>query len=325
MKNSTIQYGYTAPDGQLQITDSNIHNVSVRVNAAGWGQGRNVVIRTSVVRDFALIFVNFWYSYFPQGLTFEHSKLNNITLGSLATIYMPASNPNYAIHLRVRNCTFNDGNLTLGYTESSVNIEGSKLQDVIISNFPPSYASYTRVTLDMSNTTFHNGAIKLPRSSVRIAYSKITLASTPLQMGGISSISCSSIRPSPSNQEANQIGVNATALQMTQSSISNFYIGLRVTPSSADSVTISRSSFRTNQLYNVDNIGAYNVNAQGNWWGTANGGAIQNKMNDYWHDIHFGQVLYANYSTTVLQAEEGCAAYDPSLSQTSATTMSYWG
>ena len=318
LKNSTVHYSYDNRDGELLITDSNVLNVSVRVFSPGdWTPTQFIVIRKSVVRDFALLLLTGSRNTPSQGLTFEHSKLNNITVKGFSTYSDSHYPPYYSVYLHVRNCTFNTGNLTLGYSSSSVHIEDSRLQDVNITSTDLNYAYDEMFTFYMRNTIFNNGIIKLPTRSVSIAYSKVTLASTPLQTGGFLSISCSSISPSPSNLEPNQIGVNATTLRMTQSSISNFYIGLRVTPPNANSVIISKSSFESNELYNIDNVGGHNVNAQGNWWGTANAGAIQNKMNDYWHDINTGQVFYANYSSVALKAEEECVPYYPSECETS--------
>ena len=324
---SIMLYGSNTQDGQLKIVGSNILNFTIRVLHYIPREARSIVIIKSVVRDFALLFFDSQSSSNRQGLAFEHSTINNITVKGISTS-TPSysySGSNFAVQLIVRNCTFHTGNLALGYSSDYVSIEDSRLQDVNITKPHLNDVGYGLGMLNVRNTSFKNGVIKLLTSNVGIAYSKITLASTPLQMGGISSISCSSIRPSPSNQEANQIGVNAIALQMTQSSISNFYIGLRVKPPTENSVAISRSSFHANQLYNIDNVGAYNVNAQGNWWGTANGAAIRNKMNDYWHDTRFGQVVYTNYSPTVLQAETGCALYNPSIYSTFPPTLAFRG
>ena len=334
LKNSTIQYGLGTRDSQLQIIHSNILNVnvnfSVRVDNRDSYRTAFIAIRKSVVRDFTVGPFDSWGAQGRHNLTFEHSTLSNITVIDIPTYMYSYSSVDYAVDLCIRNCTFTTGNATLSHPYSSINVDGSELQNVSIVNTRPDFNNRRQFSLDMRDTRFHNGAIKLPMSSVRIAYSNVTLASTPLLIGDNSSLSCSSIRPSPSNQEVKQIGVSATGLRMTQSSISNFYIGLRVTPRNANSVNISKSSFESNELYNIDNMGAHNVNAQENWWGTANRDAIRSKINDYWHDLDLGQVFYTNYSLMALKAEANCAPDDPSVYSTSifptnkATAHSGW-
>jgi hypothetical protein len=162
----------------------------------------------------------------------------------------------------------------------------------------------------MHNVWFIDGTINLPRSQGNISYSTITLLSSPLSIGGNSYISCSSIDRSGSILQANTIGVNATDLTLTNSTIKNFDIGLRITPSSLNTATISTTNFYSNFQYNIDNKGAYNVAATDVFWGTNDEGVIASKINDYWDDINYGEVLYTNYALNPLFAEIGCPPYE---------------
>ncbi|CAF3921684.1 unnamed protein product [Rotaria sp. Silwood1] len=188
--------------------------------------------------------------------------------------------------------------------------QSSKFQEVsIVAMNSYSYGSSTGINI--TNVIFQNGSLILPISNVAIMYSIIVLQAPPLVLGDNSIISCSSIKRASSVLQMNTIGIQATTTRITQSSISSFEVGLQVTASTIPTSSISNSNFIANSLFNIKNVGVYDVQATGNWWESSNDSVIHNKIYDYWDDINYGQVLYSNYSSVKLPAENDCSPYNP--------------
>jgi hypothetical protein len=204
----------------------------------------------------------------------------------------------------------NAGNIFLGEYRSSLDIRNSTLNEVnLISDVTGYYYYnyYASNSMTMFNTSFQKGSIKMSKATVLISRSNVSLLNPPINTGRNSTISCSSIVRSSLIPQVNTTGINATDLQLVNSSIGQFHIGLRVNPTYLNTVAISNSNFDSNSLYNIDNVGPYDVMATGNWWGSTSLTTIKAKNNDYWDDIHLGEVLVANYSSSRLLAEHSCS------------------
>jgi hypothetical protein len=139
-----------------------------------------------------------------------------------------------------------------------------------------------------------------------------------------SRILCSSIGLSGLNLDTNTVGLVATSLKLQKSTIKKFAIGIRIVPPGLNTATIFETNFQSLSSINIDNKGAYNVMATNNYWGTNNGAIINNKILDYWDDIHYGEVIYSNYSMSSLPAETGCTPYEQWEGEPEVTTFAPW-
>ena len=226
---------------------------------------------------------------------------------------------------------FNLGTIIIHrYMQSLIIIRDSTLNKInmttIIPNGNNHNYDYNYGSLIVGNTEFTHGVLHIPSMTADVKYTNITLAQTPFAMTRNSRITCSSIGRSGLIPQINTIGLNVTSITVNNSTLKNFATAIRINPWDIYSVSISRTNFQSiSQIY-VDNKGYGDVVATGNYWGTNNAAVIQNNIIDYWDDIHYGQVLFNNYASSLLAAETGCApydstAYDPALQ----TTNPYYG
>jgi hypothetical protein len=232
------------------------------------------------------------------------------------------------ISIAIRNCQFTLGKLTVSmdyWYSTPIYILNSVLNKVIFTESSYNNSNnYPQTQLIMHNVSFIDGTINLPFHQADISYSTITLRAPPLLIGGNSYISCSSIARSGSILQVDTIGLNATGLILTNSTIKNFAVSLQIVSTYLNTATITTTNVESNSKYNIDDKGVYNVTATGVYWGTTNAGVIASKINDYWDNINYGEVVYTNYALTHLPAETGCRPYvDQEFEETTWST--YWG
>jgi hypothetical protein len=268
-----------------------------------------IKFQRSSLQNVSFLFFMFYWGI-ETNLTFEDSTLNNILLDGTGSRdrWQHIGYNSYQANVLIRNSIFTLGNISLGLQSNSLNIRNSTLTEVNLYSQGDGYPnSYYRTTVMMFKTNFQKGGIKMPYASVMISQSTVSLLSLPLDMGSRSTISCSSIVRSPLIPQTNTTGISATDLRLINSSVSRFHIGLRVNPTYVNTVSISNSNLESNTLYNIVNVGPYDIIATGNWWGTTNLQTIKAKINDYWQNIYIGEVLFGNYSSSRLLAERSCS------------------
>ncbi|UJR27178.1 hypothetical protein I4U23_008474 [Adineta vaga] len=330
IRNITIEYGAQTQVSMFRLNASNVINATVKYGGRSWmSTNYKFIVGQSVIRDFTISIISNYEQYNPAQIIFEDSSLYNITTAYINLYYyyysyystMPPS-------ITFRNCKFTLGNLTLlmNYQEHSISIINSVLTKVNITIVSVADLTYTiPKSLIMRNVSFIDGDLRLPYHEAKIMYSNITVRS-PLTINGTSTISCSSIGRSGSISQTDSVGIIAAGLILSRSTVKNFAIGLRVRPLSINSVNISESNFYSNTQYNIDSKGIYDVTATGNYWGTNNAGTIISKINDYWDNINYGEVLYNNFATSSLAAETGCEPYEEGAYNYQTTNSPYpWG
>ena len=308
LKNLDVRYDRAATEGFLEVIASNVTNmITSFVDQQNDYNSEPGVIKfqRSTIRNASFLFES--SNYVINHLIFNNSILNSIRIDG-ASISPGSSYILYEYRARVllHNCGFTLGNIVLGSRPGSLDIRNSILTEVNLTSINDRYSIYDGMTMVMFNSSFQKGSIKMPHVSVSINRSAISLLSPPIAIGPDSTISCSSIVRSPLIPQLNTTGIDATDLQLINSSIGQFQLALRVNQTYLNKVFISNSNFESNSLYNIDNVGPYKILARGNWWGTTSLSTIKAKFNDYWDNIYFGEILFANYSSSRLLAERSC-------------------
>ena len=284
LKHSVVEYNYDIPSNGFTLYDSNAVNTTVASTYSIW-QTSNVflTIKTSI---------------------------SNLSTGVNLYSYSLFTYARLQFNFAIRRCKFTLGNLVFNndYASNEISIIDSVLTKVSLGEPETSYIPYEHPILYMRNVSFLDGNLTFYTRKVDIAYSNITVT-TPFAIGRDSNISCSSIGRSSSIKQASSVGIIASSLTITNSTIKNFNTGMQVAAEGLNKITITKNNFIGNSLYNVENKGAYDINAISNYWGTNNVGVILNKIYDYWDNINYGDVLYTNYASNPLPAEAGCPAY----------------
>ncbi|CAF3751184.1 unnamed protein product [Rotaria socialis] len=301
---------YYGHSGILEFNDSTVDN-AVKSCLNEWcSSSLHIRAFRSVIRHSSFKVAAYSYEdYIQNSFIIDSSTFRNVSIDAsgLYYYYDGAAIP-YSIFMN--NSIFHTGDIRLGSFPKSAMFQNSKFQETnIAAGTSDRYGPWPGINI--TNVIFQNGSLILPVSNVAIMYSTIVLGVPPLVLGDNSIISCSSIKRFSSVLQASTTGIQATTITITQSSISSFEVGLQVTPLSMQTSSISSSNFISNSQFNIQNVGVYDVQAAGNWWGSSNDTAIHNKIYDYWDNINYGQVLYSNYSNVKLPAENDCPSYSP--------------
>ncbi|UJR08101.1 hypothetical protein I4U23_012378 [Adineta vaga] len=135
------------------------------------------------------------------------------------------------------------------------------------------------------------------RNTFKIISSKITI-SRPIELE-TGSIECSSI--SPFEENSNSVGVIAGAISIHDSSIFGFDVGLRIENFSKPMNNITNNNFYRNSRYNIENLGKFDVNAVGNWWGRLD--KLGTKLYDNCDDEKSGKISYHNYTQQSIEQQ----------------------
>jgi len=308
LKHSAIDYNSGDYANGFILSNSKATNITAVSSDSRWNNQYIVlVIKTSIINDF-IIASSYGFNDPTSHISFEDSTISNVSTAIDDMLYTSLG---LRCSLIIRRCKVTQGNLVFDNSHDTprVSIISSTLKKVSFSpsaTYTPQYNVYASIY--MRNTSFVEGSLNLPYYYTDIAYSDITLTSS-LIVGGSSIISCSSIGRHNSVPQASTVGIIALGLTMTNSTIKNFDTAIRASPPLRNTVTISNTNFRGNSLYNIENKGAFNITATGNYWGTNNNGVIVNKIFDYWDNINYGDVLYTGYASSLLPAEAGCPAY----------------
>lgn len=257
----------------------------------------------------------------------SRSSLVAIDDSILIDVYIKSNVEFYSMNglLLIRRSVFQYGSISGDLTGVNVLIDDSTLVYVDIESIKKIFGHYI-ATFILRHSTFHFGSISTMDHQSSLIASDITLAQSPLVMGDNSNILCTSVtRKIKTN--LNTIGIDASSVTIKDSSIYNFQIGIRV----FDASTIASSNIYKNSLYNIENRGTSDIQAEGNWWGTSIEINIDSKINDYYdHNINLvGKVIYSNYSLTRIEpTNSDCSNAVPKTTKTyhstTTTTTSYY-
>ena len=313
LKHSVVEYNYDIPSNGFTLYDSNAVNTTVASTYSIW-QTSNVflTIKKSIINDFKFVSLSYMGRILSSqsNITFEDSSISNLSTGVNLYSYSLFTYARLQFNFAIRRCKFTLGNLVFNndYASNEISIIDSVLTKVSLGEPETSYIPYEHPILYMRNVSFLDGNLTFYTRKVDIAYSNITVT-TPFGVGRDSNIYCSSIGRSGLVVQASSVGLIASSLTITNSTIKNFGTGIQAVAQGLNKIMITKNNFYGNSLYNVENKGAYDINAISNYWGTNNVGVILNKIYDYWDDINYGDVLYKKYSTKALPAEAGCPRY----------------
>ncbi|CAF1149423.1 unnamed protein product [Rotaria sordida] len=184
-----------------------------------------------------------------------------------------------------------------------------ELISAVIKNSLVSTGNTFSESILITNSKIFNTTIRPAAALDGIHYSTIELKAPPLVLGDYSTILCSSVKRSSYIAQENTIGIQASSITIALSSIRSFEVGLEITSNSTQKSSILSSNFISNSVFNIRNVGPYNIEATDNWWGSANSADIQNKIYDYWDNVNSGEVIYSRASNGKLQAEDSCPPY----------------
>ena len=310
LRHSIIEFNDGVESNRFTLYDSNAINTTVASSYIRSWSSVFLKIKKSIINDFKFVSLSYMGEILSSqsDITFEDSSIFNLSIGALGIVYRtPCLRSNFAI----RRCKFTLGNIVFytDYDKTEISVIDSILTKVSLTELNPYYYSYYESPiLYMRNVSFLDGNLTFYTRKVDIAYSNITVT-TPFGVGRDSNIYCSSIGRSGLVVQASSVGLIASSLTITNSTIKNFDTAMQVAAEGLNKITITKNNFIGNSLYNVKNQGIYDINAAGNYWGTNNVGVILNKIYDYWDNINYGDVLYTNYASNPLPAEAGCPAY----------------
>ena len=309
LRHNVIDYSSGGQLAGFTVYDSNIINTTI--TSSGWVRSVFLTIKKSIINDFKFISRDYGEILSSQSnITFEDSSIFNVSIGVTDRAYSYSS-PRLRSNFAIRRCKFTLGNIVFydDHYKTEISVIDSILTKVSLTELNPYYYSYYESPiLYMRNVSFLDGNLTFYTRTVDIAYSNITVT-TPFAVGRDSNISCSSIGRSGLVTQASSVGIIASSLTITNSTIKNFDTAMQVAAQGLNKIMITKNNFYGNSIYNIVNKGAYDINAIGNYWGTNNEGVILNKIYDYWDNINYGDVLYTNYASNPLPAEAGCPAY----------------
>ncbi|UJR14328.1 hypothetical protein I4U23_001324 [Adineta vaga] len=213
---------------------------------------------------------------------------------------------NGPITLSIYRSTFFNGSMKFYYNHNDIKIMDSMLAyvNIVVSGY---YASSGRNYFALFRSTFLHGSLSIRDTSAYSIQSNIMLAGTPLLIGDNSRIQCTSIT-SLAGGSAVTAGIEATDVIIKNSSMYNFYTGIRVSKTSK----ISFSNIYDNH-YNIENRGRNNIEANKSWWGTSNETEISEKIYDFYDDLNFGQVIFSNHFTSTIDLNSSQCSYTKSL------------
>ena len=310
LRHSIIEFNDGVESNRFTLYDSNAINTTVASSYIRSWSSVFLKIKKSIINDFKFVSLSYMGEILSSqsDITFEDSSIFNLSIGTLGIVYRTTClRSNFAI----RRCKFTLGNIVFytDYDKTEISVIDSILTKVSLTELNPYYYSYYESPiLYMRNVSFLDANLTFYTRKVDIAYSNITVT-TPFGVGRDSNIYCSSIGRSGLVVQASSVGLIASSLTITNSTIKNFGTGIQAVAQGLNKIMITKNNFYGNSLYNVENKGAYDINAISNYWGTNNESVILNKIYDYWDNINYGDVLYTNYASNPLPAEAGCPAY----------------
>ena len=312
LRHSIIEFNDGVESNRFTLYDSNAINTTVASSYIRSWSSVFLKIKKSIINDFKFVSLSYMGEILSSqsNITFEDSSIFNVSIGVNDREYSYSS-PRLRSNFAIRRCKFTLGNIVFytDYDKTEISVIDSILTKVSFTDLNSSSISYYgSPILFMRNVSFLDANLTFYTRKVDIAYSNITVT-TPFGVGRDSNIYCSSIGRSGLVVQASSVGLIASSLTITNSTIKNFDTAMQVAAEGLNKIMITKNNFYGNSLYNVENKGAYDINAISNYWGTNNVGVILNKIYDYWDNINYGDVLYTNYASNPLPAEAGCPAY----------------
>ena len=178
-------------------------------------------------------------------------------------------------------------------------------------------ANFNITNSNILNSSMYEGGGSPVAGPVKFTNSKIIETPINLRLAGFTISNCilqylnsstGAIFGNGSITNTSFVGNNAnTALEVTGYSGYNIGGSVNITSSiltrgstvlkfsNANTVTIQKSNFTNNILYNIENRSSKNIVAQQNYWGTNNNTEIAAKIFDGNDDINYGIVDYSNF------------------------------
>jgi hypothetical protein len=91
-------------------------------------------------------------------------------------------------------------------------------------------------------------------------------------------------------------GIRTRFPNITHSLLQNLGTALRFTNESSSTLHLNHNNFVNNSFWNVICDSTYGIDAQDNWWGTADSLTIFTKIKDYYDNLNDGEVVLGNWA-----------------------------
>ena len=157
----------------------------------------------------------------------------------------------------------------------------SRFSNVLIEN-----VTGTALDVNVGPVTLHNSTLRSANVGLHIRSSQTSLGDNEIY-----------------SHETGVIAGASTNVVLDRHTIRNNAVGLRVV-GLAGTLTISESNFMGNSELNIEVFGSADrtVTATGNWWGTADGNAIEESIHHKVDDDSLVEIVFAPFATARLSA-----------------------
>lgn len=232
----------------------------------------------------------------PQLIEIRSSHLQNVIINALA----------HYNSIRMIKCRGTNVQISWdGVFQTGFEISDTTLKNIWLTSYSSTVSSDKHTSFIIQRSMLENATLLTGRAVSYGSTKYLNITSSNISINRaieieLGSIHCSII--TSFDNHSSRIGIIANSVSIVDSSIYNFDIGLRIEPYDKSMVAIINSNFYQNALYNIQNLGALQVNAIGNWWGTNT--SIHQTLYDYQDNINYGRIIFDRYSQ--YRIEHGC-------------------
>ena len=301
LSNSEISHAnFSGPKKAIQLADESEFNQDVIKNSG-----------TLLISDVVLSNTEVWTKGYDTSahLAIENATITNSTFRGLypltETIALKNSTiDNSSIHsdsynygIKLDQCIVNNTQFTVGCCDANFEIIESEITNCQfqVGGGNPVNGPVVITSSELSNTT-----LVLPAARVEVTSSIINYSSSVGLYFGNGIFHCSQISGNGSGTAIQTTGLNGYniggSLDIANAAIFDNSTGIKLMD--ANVVTIENSNLYDNAAFSIENLTTKNITATNNWWGTTNSTAIENSIYDYYDNINYGEVDYANFRSS---------------------------
>ena len=247
------------------LTVSDIEIVGAQVKTDGYQTTAKLVLKNATIDSTTVLGV------YPRSEPIDiiDSTIKNSTVQS----------DSYNMGIKVENSTATNSQFRIGCCGANITLKGSSVSDSTISD----YNNFYNFTIQDSQIV--NTPISLSTANT------VTVSNSTIKYSGTYGIRAKGLTMSSSSV----IGSSGTGVQIyggnntiSKSTIVDNSVGLKIT--GATSLTVQNSNIFRNSTYNLENLTATAITANGDYWGTADPAAIAAKIYDSTDNINYGKV-----------------------------------